>query len=137
MAGTWRSRLDELEHRVGVGELEGLIVVNQPYAAYQHVHQELNHPRGGGPNFVSEPLLSHAREFTAHLADGVLDGTLDEKMADNMEKMADEVFSRAPVDLTPLRSSGHPIVRSNGAVVYDRAPLAPRVSARERRRRRS
>lgn len=135
MADDWRSRLDELERRVGIGELEGLIVVNQPYAAYQHVHQELNHPRGGGPNFVSEPLVGNAREFTANLADGVLDGTLNERMARNMEKMADEVFERAPVDLTPLRSSGHPIVRDNGAVVYDRAPLAPRITARERRRR--
>lgn len=127
MPGTWRERLDLLEQRVGDGVLEGQIVVDQAYAAYQEVHEDLNHPRGGGPHFVGGPLLENHRKYVQNLADGVLDGSLVLRMIDNMEDMADEVFARAPVLYTPLRSSGHPIVRDNGVVQYDRAPLAERL----------
>lgn len=128
MAGTWAQRLEELERRVGEDVLQGQFIVNQPYAAYQHVHEELRHPRGGGPHFVTAPLLENHRDYLQHVADGVLDGDAVQHMADAMEDMSDELLVRAPVLHTPLRNSGHPVVRDNGVVMYDRPPIAPRVT---------
>lgn len=125
--GTWRQRFKDLEERIGNGTLQGQIVVNQPYAAYQEVHEHLKHPRGGQAHYTGSSLLENADNYVDNLADGVLDGTLVEKMADNMEDMASEIFKRAPVLYTPLRSSGNPIVRDDGAVKYDRPPLAKRI----------
>lgn len=127
MPGTWRARLDELETLVGSGTLEGQIIVNQAYAAYQEVHEHLNHPRGGIPHYVGSSLLARQNHYVNNLADGVLTGQLVAKMVENMEDMSDQVLLNAPVLYTPLRNSGHPAVRDDGHVVYDRAPHAGRV----------
>jgi len=127
VASTWRPRFEELERMVGHGVLSGQLDVNQAYAAYQEVHEGLNHPRGGGPHYVGQTLLDNYNRWFEHLADGVLNDTVTIKMAENMEEFADGVFTRAPVLYTFLRSSGHPVVVDNGSVTYDRPPLAPRL----------
>lgn len=123
----WRDRFAELEQRVGDGPLQGQLVVSQRYAAKQHVEQSYRHPRGGGPNYVSAPLAARAPGYVRELAEHVLDGGVVRAMADNMEDLADQVTTLAPVDRNILRQSAHPTVSDNGRSVYDRAAKAGRL----------
>lgn len=120
----------QLQLRVGTGILEGEVIVDQIYAAYQHEITWLDHPRGGGPHYLRNPLLAHAPSYLQFLADRVLDGNLAMTMAANMEHLSEQLKETAPVDEDPnlilLRTSGNPIVRDNGAEVYNRPPVSPR-----------
>lgn len=126
----WDRKLGALEARVGMGSLQGRITVDQRYAAVQHNRKDFRHPRGGQAEYLSQPLIRLLPEHMQHLADGLLDGTLVDKMADNMEELSQEVNTLAPLDTGILRNSGHPTVIDNGATVYDRPPLAPRRTDR-------
>jgi hypothetical protein len=131
--GTWRQRLQVLERNVGHGVLSGQFVVDQRYAAYQHVHETLQHPRGGGPNYVSIPLEARHREWYRGIAAGLLDGSSPVRMADAMADLDSQVRILAPVDENDLRRSGAYTVTSDGAVVIQRAPDVPRLTDAELR----
>lgn len=131
--GTWRQRLDQLARNVGDGALVGQYTVNQRYAAYQHVHQNLNHPRGGGPNYVSDPLESRHDEWFRGIARGLLDGSAPARMAEAMDDLDAQVRVRAPLDENDLRRSGAYTVTDNGAVVVQRSADVPRLTDAELR----
>lgn len=133
MAGTWRARLRALEEMIGEGDLVGRVVVDQRYAAYQHVHQDLNHPLGGGPNYLSRPLLERARRHTRQLARGFLDDGAKAAMADNLEDICAQVAILAPLDFNDLRRSASPTVEDRGNVIYHRAPGVKRLTDSELR----
>ena len=125
--GTFRERLTLLADQVGHGVLRGQYVVNQRYAAYQHVHEHLNHPRGGGPHYVSGPLQGSYRAWYRHIARGLLDGTAPARMVDAMEDLDRQAGIAAPVDLNNLRQSGAVTVTAGGAAVYVRPPRVARL----------
>lgn len=58
---------------------------------------------------------------------------LNQAMADNMENLSGEVERLAPIEFGPLHWSGHPTVTSQGETVYDRAPIAARLTEAELR----
>jgi hypothetical protein len=126
--GTWRQRLDKLARNVGSGALVGQFVVDQRYAAYQHVHKELRHPRGGGPDYVSVPLAARHREWYRGIAAGLLDGSASAQMADAMGDLDGQVRILAPLDENDLRRSGSYTVTDDGAVVIQRPPDVPRLT---------
>jgi hypothetical protein len=125
--GTFRQRLDQLARQVGDGDLVGRYHVNQRYAAYQHVHEHLEHPRGGGPHYVSAPLRARYRAWYRHIAAGLLSGQAPARMADAMEDLDRQVTGRAPVETGALRGSGAYTVVSGGAVVYVRPARVARL----------
>ena len=127
LQSTFRQRLDQLAAQVGEGSLVGRYTVNQRYAAYQHVHTHLRHPRGGGPNYVSDPLRERHRAWYRHIADGFLSGRAPARMADALEDLDRQVALRAPVDLNNLRQSGAITVLSGGQTVYVRPARVPRL----------
>lgn len=127
MRSTFRARLDVLARLVGDGELIGRYTVDQRYAAYQHVHESLRHPSGGGPNYVSTPLRARYRAWYRHIAAGLLSGQANQRMADAMEDLDAQVQVLAPVDTGALRQSGAVTVLSGGTVVYVRPARTPRL----------
>jgi hypothetical protein len=129
--GQFSDRLKQLEQEVGGGTLEGSVVVDQIYAKYQHEDLSLRHPGGGGAKYLERPLYSEHPAYLQRLADRTLDGDLNQAMADNMEDLSREVYDAAPLEFGDLKASGHPIVKSEGQVVYDRAPLAHRLNEEE------
>lgn len=138
--GTWRQRLDQLERNVGRGALVGQYAVDQRYAAYQHVHKHLRHPRGGGPDYVSVPLAARHREWYRGIAAGLLDGSAPVRMAEAMDDLDGQVRILAPLDENDLRRSGQYTVTDGDAVAIQRAPEVPRLTdaelrAKARRRR--
>src|SRR3954463_11740392 len=90
----------ELEEKVGHGDLEGKLVVDQVYAASQHNgywvtgplagHVITNHPRGGQAHFLEEPFFEKAEHYMANIADA-FPNFMPQAMAENMEDLADEV----------------------------------------------
>lgn len=126
--GTWRARLDQLARNVGEGALVGRYAVDQRYAAYQHAHKNLRHPRGGGPDYVSIPLQARHREWYRGIASGLLDGSAPVRMADAMDDLDGQVRILAPIDENDLRRSGQYTVTSDGGVVIQQAPEVPRLS---------
>lgn len=127
--GDFFVRVDELQERVGRGTLEGKVVVDQHYAIHQHEATHYEHPRGGGPFYLRNPLFENSPIYIQVLARAVLGGILAEAMAANMENLSSKLDPAAPIDEDPnpirLRRSGNPIVIDNGQEVYNRPPIDP------------
>jgi hypothetical protein len=128
---TFSGRIAELMVHVGAGLLEGKVEVDQAYAYYQHEDTTLRHYRGGGAQFLRGPLYARQALYLKNLADHVLDGSLVEAMAENMEDLSQQVAENAPRLFGNLQESGHPSVTSNGVPVYDRPPRAPRLTEKQ------
>jgi len=124
---TYSARLDELERQIGDGTISMVYAVNQPYAAYQHVHHDLRHPRGGGPDYVSLPLKTRHTEWLRKYAQALLGGSQVRVLADAGEDLDSYVAVLAPIDTGNLRGSGSIQVIENGAPVYFRAARVPRL----------
>lgn len=108
--------------------------VNQIYAHYQNSRPELRHPDGGAAYFMENGLFGGMRDAMVHLAYLAIteEGSdIEGAMGDNMETYSRYVFDHAPWEFGDLRDSGHPVVKSNGETVYDRAPKVHRLSQAE------
>lgn len=78
-------------------------------------------------------LYSNAAGYLSRIAEQVLAVGTDAGMIDAMESFAGDSGQACPKELTLLAHSDHPMVTSNGAVVYDRPPEVPRLSDAELR----
>lgn len=120
--GSFFERVEELQERVGEGDLVGTLTSDTPYSFNQHEGYWVNflgkygfnaikqHHNGGGPppsKFIEQPLLENYPRYFQHLADAVLDGSLPEAMHDNVEHMNEELKENAPEKSGRLKNSGH------------------------------
>lgn len=122
-------RIDFLMHSVGEGYITAGCEVNQPYAQNQHQTDSFKHPHGGRSHYLGGPLLENAYSLVEELARGAITpfgSMIDRRMADIAETMARYVLLNAPKETGQLSLSGHPWVKSNGVLIYDRPPIAPR-----------
>lgn len=133
-----------LQEMVGRGVLEGRVTVDQVYAWTQHEGYWRtgplagvvirSHPRGGQGKFLEQPLLEHAEAWLRQIAGRAFEHRgLEGGMRRAMDELADRVHELAPRETDVLRNSAHVEVRDRGAVVYDRPPTFPRLSAAELR----
>jgi hypothetical protein len=133
--GVFTRSMDKLLAQMPKRSLKGKVEVDQVYAHYQHENPQFNHPRGGGAFYLRDPLYSKSGQYLARLARHVVSTTgvvgLESAMRNNMEDLADEIISTAPVEHNDLRHSGHPTVAKDGEIVYDRPPDVPRLSESE------
>lgn len=127
MTGTFYGRIEDLKRLVGRGKLEGKVIVNQAYAQNQHENLSFRHT-GGGPKFLTKSLVQNRNNILQGIAKVVLQGRAEEAMAKGMENVVKGVQNNAPHEFNDLRNSGHPIVKSSGRIVYDRAPLVKRLT---------
>lgn len=133
MASTFGARIDELKELVGRGDLKGTVIVDQVYAAVQHNALNFAHPRGGQAQYLTAPLMDHHAGYLQRYADQLLEDGGVQAVIDATEDLAEDggVAIRAPVLYSNLRASGHPVVTSDGLVVYDRPPRQHRLSEDE------
>jgi hypothetical protein len=132
MTKTFDQGLQELSEKVGHGDLVGRVVVDQVYAHYQHERLDLNHPRGGGPKYLEQPLFEHRDEYMEKLARSLFDD-VRKGMEHCMEDLAGigGVEGHAPFLWGDLHHSAHPSVEDDGTVVYDRPPQVHRLTKAE------
>lgn len=138
VVSTFFDRIDELSDAVGHGTLIGKVEVDQRYAEVQERHEEFKHPRGGQAYALRDALIGSSDRMMQTLAARAItpDGSeLVEAMKDNVEHVSDRYHELAPVEYDYLRRSGHPSVIDEGAIVYDRAPHAARLSDEQLRAR--
>lgn len=133
MAGTFTQRIDELEHRIGSGRLTGSCTVDQVYAHMQSERLDLRHPRGGGPKYLTRPLMAHFRDYLTDYARTVLSDGGQAAMRRSMEHLSDQVEITAPREWGDLAKSGAPKVTQGGRTLYDRPPKAARLGKEELR----
>ena len=131
MAGDFDERIRELAQQVGVGHLEGHVVVDQIYARFQHERLDLSHPRGGQAKYLEQPLHSEHRRYLQGIADTVLDEGPVPGMVEAVEDLSQQVETHAPVEFENLRESGAPRVVDGGRTVYDRPPKQRRLTEQE------
>jgi hypothetical protein len=121
----------ELSEFIGHGDLVGSVIVDQIYAHYQHERLDLHHPRGGGPKYLERPLYEDASLFMEIIAENLLKDGPVRGMAQCMEHLSARIEITAPVLFWNLRRSGHPMVTSDGEIVYDREPYQHRLTEEE------
>lgn len=138
----------ELFAWVGDGHLTGHVVVDQVYAHSQHEdvsevvlpqeteERHFKHPHGGGPHYLSGPLLANLDGYMLQLTAAVLPRfgqDLEAEMMDCMEDLAGTggVETYAPSYYGNLRLSGHPFVTVDGVTVRDRPPAVARETDAE------
>lgn len=141
MSGTFAERIDELQELVGRGSIVADVVVDQVYAQAQHNstwvsgpmagHVIRNHPGGGGPMYLTEPLLAKVDTYMERIADLVLDEGPQNGMKEVVDDLISEVAKLAPVWLDNLRNSASGTVVDDGATIYDRAAIQRRLSSSE------
>ncbi|WP_190824679.1 hypothetical protein [Saccharopolyspora pogona] len=132
MAGDFSERIRELAERVGDGDLQGRLVIDQIYARRQHEELTWRHPRGGQAKYLEQPLHTEHRRYLQNIADAVLDERGPAPaMAEAMEDLSRQVEVHAPIEYSNLRESGHPMVKDDGRTVYDRPPKQRRLTEQE------
>lgn len=130
-ADEFDARLTELGDAVGSGRIRAQLDVNQAYAQNHHQTTTWVHRHGGGPFYLSVPLMESHMLLLQNIADKVITNTgsdIERGMIETAEAMSAMVETFAPGDggTDELRHSGHPTVDRNGVTIYDRPPVAPR-----------
>jgi hypothetical protein len=128
---TFNEQIDHLIDAVGRGRLRAHLMVNQAYAQNQHETVTFVHRHGGGPHYLSEPLMASYPALLQNIADKTITehgSDIVTGMIETAEAMSQMVADNAPGDGADddLRRSGHPTVDRDGIILYDRPPLAPR-----------
>ena len=131
MTGTFIAGIDRLIEETPKERITGHVVVDQVYAHYQHEGIGFHHPDGGEALYLKTPLYAKMGTYYDRLGKAAALGKLRDAMVENMEDLSMEVYQRAPWEFGDLRASGHPIVEEDGTVVYDRQPLAKRLTEAE------
>lgn len=127
--GSFGDRILHLISEVGDGDLTGSVTVDQVYAKYQELREDLAHPRGGQAHYLRDSVYAdgHMRK----LANGLLTtggSEIVDTMTEVVEDISDLVEALAPVEYNDLRQSGAPKVLDAGTLVYSRTPKVPRLT---------
>jgi hypothetical protein len=138
MPGTFFARIDALDHQVGHGVLAVNVEVNQVYAKYQELREDLKHPRGGQAHALrdSGPAGPEQDADLEKLAAEVLID-LHGAAIDLAERVCVRYLANAPVEFWNLRRSTHPKATDDGEVFYEREPYVHRLSEAELRAQRA
>jgi len=129
MTGTFQEKTNELIREVGDDKLTGSVVINQVYAQNQHESVHFKHPHGGRAKYLETALRQQEYNMLRHLSSNLR--WLRTAMIRNMETLSREAARHTPVLYGNLIASGRPMVKDNGALVYDRLPAQGRLSDAE------
>lgn len=131
MTGGFAERMQELADRVGNGNLEVTVTVDQVYAKYQHEGLDLRHPRGGRAKYLAGPLMESADSNLSNIADSILEDGGVRGAIDTAQHLINDVYLNAPVEFNDLKNSGSGRVTSDGHEVYSQPANVPRLTEEE------
>ena len=118
MAGDFNARINNLIRTVGIGELEGSVLIDQVYAQYQHEGLNLKHPGGGKSHFLTDPLIANFPTYYQWMATDLFsEGGPKDVMKHAMEDLNDSAYNQAPKFFRDLAWSGAVRVKVNGTTV--------------------
>jgi len=130
MPGDFQAHMDELSAKVGAGTLTAQVQFDQVYAHRQHEDLAFKHVIGG-PKFLERALYENIPEYMELVARSVLrDGPVGGMILvaeDIATKASNNAPKRGVGGGNVLANSAHPSVNDDGALVYDRPALAPRL----------
>lgn len=129
-------RIDHLIDQVGDGIMSAEVVVDQVYAKYQELREDLVLHGGGRHHYTRDSLYEHLDELMQMWADNLLtpDGSDIKHAAEKIaEALASGVYRNAPFEFGDLKGSAHPTAYDNGAVIYDRPPAVGRLTEQQLR----
>jgi hypothetical protein len=133
MPSTFTARMKELSAMVGSGRLAVQVTFDQAYAHRQHEDLTLKH-KIGGAKYLERALFDNIPEYMELIARSVLRDGPRGGMILVAEDLASKASDNAPKRLrgpNVLSKSAHPVVTDDGTVVYDRAPVAARLTEQE------
>lgn len=119
--------------QVGGGVLEVKVVVDQPYAKYQHERTDLRHPAGGGAKYLERALYGTVTRNMNTLRAAVLRGDLREASVRVGELIASKSFDNAPWEFGDLKASHEVRVKDGGSIYRVVPPNRKRLSKYELR----
>ena len=136
MATDIGEKLGKLIADVGEGTLESSCVVDQVYAKYQELREDLNHPEGGQAHYLRDSLFHELSPIMGMYGRALLTpmgSEIRHAAGDVAEHISQGVYERAPFEFGDLKGSGHPSATDDGATIYDRAPNVHRLGHEELR----
>lgn len=107
------------------------VEVNQVYAHYQEVRDDLHHPRGGRAHYLQSSLFEKFSKYLDDYAHSVLTDGGQPSLKRSAEHLSDQVELHAPREWGDLRTSGHPQVKQGERIIYDRPPKTHRLTEAE------
>lgn len=117
----------ELLDKVGSGHLKGTVRVDQVYAKYQLLRDDLTH-RVGQAHYLSEALTAEYRAYLQAVATATLDTGPVYGMVRAVEALANSSATRTPVLFFNLARSARTTVYDRGRIAYRREASQPRLS---------
>lgn len=136
MGGDFSERIDQLLAQVP-DRVTSRVEVDQVYAKYQELRDDLKHPRGGKAHALRDAVMTQAEKLMQNAADHLIteDGSdIYAGAKGNAEQIARSYVENAPIEFGDLRGSAHPQVLEDGVVTYDRPPVVPRLTQAQLRR---
>jgi len=133
--GSFEQRMRELGKLVGDGKITTRIRVDQAYARRQHQNPLYTHPRGGGPFFLHNALMTLHRVHIQRVAQELFRGNAQVLYIRFGEDVAQRGSNDAPIELGNLRRSFAVDVKVGGRTIYRREAAQRRLSRAELNRR--
>lgn len=127
MPGTFGARIGVLRRQVP-HQVSATIGVDQVYAKYQLLRDDLRHPRGGIAHYLDTALRGTSREPYSRAAPLLLAGGAVGGFTQGSIAIAQSSERLTPIDTYLLRGSTSVTVTSDGRVVGYRPPTYPRLS---------
>jgi hypothetical protein len=135
-SGDFEERMAHLIDSCGVGLLQAEVIVDQIYAKYQELRDDLVLHGGGQHHYTRDSLYEQTPRIMETIAARLVTPTgsdIKAAVADVAEMLATGVWERAPLEFGDLKASGAPHAYDNGAEYYSRPPGSHRLSKEELR----
>lgn len=129
--GNFAEQMEKLGKLVGDGKITSEITFDQAYARRQHQGLLYNHPRGGGPFYLRDALVSLHRTHLQRVAMELFRGNAQVLYIRLAEDVSEKAASNAPTELGNLRRSGSTAVKVGGRVIYKRPAAMHRMTRSE------
>lgn len=136
MADDFTARMQHLIDACGHGTLTAEVVVDQVYAKYQELRDDLVLHGGGRHHYTRDALFDHVDEFMTELAARLVteDGSDVRGAVQHIaEKLVLGVYEYAPFEFGDLKASGAGHAYDNGAEYWHREPGVHRLTPSELR----
>jgi len=134
--GDFEARMEHLIASTGVGVLRAEVIVDQVYAKYQELRDDLELHGGGQHHYTRDALFDQVPRIMEYLASRMLtpEGCeLKDAVAEVARMLVTGVWERAPFEFGDLKASGAAHAYDDGAEYLNEPPGVHRLSKEELR----